>query len=183
MTTDAARRPTGLWRSIIATGLSLAVFAALTAAVLWPRNDDPQNPDAIVVLGGAGPERVQLGIQLRERYDAELVLSALAIGFGVYAGVDCRTDPDVACLNPEPRTTAGEARAIRRLVEERDWSHVTVATARFHSTRARVLLRQCLGDRVTIVGADPSPQYRRTVFDYVSEAVGTVAAATFQRAC
>jgi uncharacterized SAM-binding protein YcdF (DUF218 family) len=171
------------WHLILITALSLAALAALTAAILWPRNDVPLDPDAIVVLGGAGPERVQLGIELRDRYDATLVLSALAIGFGVYAGVDCRTDPEVICLSPEPRTTAGEARAIARLVEERHWGHVTVATARFHSTRARTLLRQCLGDRVTVVGAEPSPEYRRTVFDYVSEAFGTVAAVTFQRAC
>jgi putative transposase len=44
-------------------------------------------------------------LELQDRYDATLVLSASAIGFGVYAGVDCRTDPAVICLSPEPRTT------------------------------------------------------------------------------
>jgi hypothetical protein len=135
------------------------------------------------VLGGAGYERAELGIELAERYDAVLVLSSSAINFGRERGVDCQTYPAVFCVLPEPATTAGEARTVATLVEDRGWDHVTVATSDFHTTRARVLFRQCLGDRVTVVGAHPSESWARDLRTYVAEAAGTVAALTTRRAC
>jgi uncharacterized SAM-binding protein YcdF (DUF218 family) len=182
-TTDRVRQDMALWHRLVIAVAVGSLLVTVATVSLWPRDDEPQHPDAVVVLGGAGPERVRLGIELSERYDATLVLSALAIGYGVYEGVDCRSDPEILCLYPEPRTTAGEARAIAVLAEESNWGHVTVATARFHSTRARVLLRQCLNQRVTVVGAPPTAGHPRTFMDYAGEALGTVAAVTFERAC
>jgi uncharacterized SAM-binding protein YcdF (DUF218 family) len=167
----------------VSAALGAGLVTALAVIALRPRDDVPQDPDAIVVLGGAGPERVALGLELRDRYGAVLVLSSSAVAHGLNAGIDCRDDPRVISLRPRPRTTAGEARMVTKLVEDRDWRHVTVATARFHTTRARVLFRQCLGDRVTVVGAEPGVWHRRTPVDYLSEALGTVAALTIRRAC
>ena len=166
-----------------AAGLALVLSGAAVAA-LWPRNDVPRDPDAVVVLGGAGYERAELGIELAERYDAVLVLSSSAINFGRERGVACEQYPAVRCLyRPQPATTAGEARAVAALVEESGWDHVTVATSDFHTTRARVLFRQCLGDRVSVVGARPSESWARGLRTYLVEAVGTVAALTTRRAC
>lgn len=72
---------------------------------------------------------------------------------------------------------------VRDLVDEHGWEHVTVATSRFHTTRARVLFRQCLGDRVTVVGALPSDGEDRSLRVYTREAGATIVAATVQRAC
>ena len=165
-----------------AAGLALVLSGAAVAA-LWPRNDVPRDPDAVVVLGGAGYERAELGIELAEHYDATLVLSSSAINFGRERGADCQHDPAILCLYPQPATTAGEARTVAALVEERDWDHVTIATSDFHTTRARVLFRQCLGDRVTVVGARPSERWVRGQRTYFREAAGTVAALTVRRAC
>jgi uncharacterized SAM-binding protein YcdF (DUF218 family) len=165
-----------------AAGLALILTGAAVAA-LWPRNDVPRDPDAIVVLGGAGYERVELGIELADRYDAVLVLSSSAIRFGRERGVDCQTSPAGSCILPEPATTAGEARTVANLVEDRGWEHVTVATSDFHSTRARVLFGQCLGDRVTVVGARPSENWSRGLLTHLAEAAGTVVALTTRRAC
>jgi uncharacterized SAM-binding protein YcdF (DUF218 family) len=173
----------GLWQWLaVAAGL-LALVVIVVVAAAWPRDDEPADPDAVVVLGGAGPERVELGIELRDRYDAVLVLSSSAINFGREAGVDCQNDPAIRCLYPQPATTLGEARSVAQLADEQGWDHVTVATARFHSTRARVLFRQCLGDRVSVVGAPPRPGQRRGPVEYLNEFVGTLAAMTYDRAC
>ena len=164
-----------------AAGLALVLSGAAVAA-LWPRNDVPHDPDAVVVLGGAGYERAELGIELADRYDAVLVLSSSAINFGSFRGADCG-DSTVMCILPEPATTAGEARTVAGMVQDRNWGHITVATSDFHTTRARVLFRQCLGDRVTVVGAQPSTEWARGIPTYVSEAAATVAALTTRRAC
>jgi uncharacterized SAM-binding protein YcdF (DUF218 family) len=165
-----------------AAGLAFVVAGAAVAA-MWPRSDVPRDPDAVVVLGGAGFERAELGIELAERYGAMLVLSSSAINFGRERGADCQHDPTILCSYPQPATTAGEARTVAALVEERGWDHVTVATSDFHTTRARVLFRQCLGDRVTVVGARPSANWARGLPTYAAEAAATLAALTTRRAC
>jgi uncharacterized SAM-binding protein YcdF (DUF218 family) len=161
--------------------LAIGVVGMAMVVAMWPRDDTPRDPDAIVVLGGAGRERTELGIELRERFRVPLVLSSSAIVFGHELGLECRED--VICLEPDPETTAGEARSIAVLADERGWSHVTVATSRFHSTRARVLFRQCLGDRVTVIGAPQRDDQVITLRRRLNEILGTIAAWTFARAC
>jgi uncharacterized SAM-binding protein YcdF (DUF218 family) len=169
-------------RGVLITGAVVAVGLVVAFALaVRPYDDVPRDPDVIVVLGGAGPERTELGIELSERYGVPLVLSSSAAAFGEGLGLECGRD--VRCIEPEPENTTGEARTVGELAETEGWEHVTVATARFHSTRARVLFRQCLGDRVTVVGA-PKPEGdsvgpRR----WVNEWAGTLAAWTFARAC
>lgn len=160
-------------------GVVLIIVAAATYA-LWPRDDEPQDPDAVVVLGGAGRERAELGIELSQRYDAQLVLSSSAAVFGESQGAECGVD--TLCIDPVPETTVGEARAIAHLAAENGWGHVTVATSRFHTTRARIAFRQCLGDAVTVVGA-VAPDRRGEFWRHLREAVATAATLTVQRAC
>jgi uncharacterized SAM-binding protein YcdF (DUF218 family) len=156
------------------------IVGAASVAALWPRNDTPQDPDAIVVLGGAGVERVLLGMELRDRYEVPLVLSAQAVDYGSFQGLRCGIE--VICVRPDERSTAGEARAVGELATQQGWRHVTIATSRFHTTRARVLFRQCLGDGVSVVGARPVNHHRGPA-TYLREAAGTVAALTVRRAC
>ena len=179
MAHDVTRRR---WR--IAVGAAILVFGLAAAATfaLWPRDDIPRDPDAVVVLGGAGSERAELGIELSERFDALLVLSSSAVDFAEDLDRSC-DEEQVVCIEPEPETTAGEARSIGNLTDERGWDHVTVATSRFHSTRARVLFRQCLGDQVSVVGAVRSDGRERGLRTHLEEAIATVAGLTIQRAC
>lgn len=158
------------------------VSTGALAVMVIPRDDVPQDPDAIVVLGGAGPERAALGIELAERYDAELVLSSSAGIFGERQGRQCNVD--AICFEPEPKNTAGEAENVARLAREQGWDHVTVATSDFHTARSRYLFRQCMGsDRVTAVGAEGDRTLALRLSLAMREATGLLAGATFARAC
>jgi uncharacterized SAM-binding protein YcdF (DUF218 family) len=169
------------WRRLGLAAAALVLASVGIAFMVWPRDDLPQDPDAVVVLGGSGRERTDLGIALSERYDAVLVLSSSAAGHGEDRGHRC--GEEAICLDPVPETTRGEARAVAELVAERGWTHVTVATSRFHTARARLLFRQCLGDRVTVVGAPRDEGLLSDLEDYAEEAVGMAVGMLFQRAC
>ena len=160
--------------------LAIVVIAALVLA--WPRDDATVAPDAVIVLGGAGAERTALGSALATEHQATLVLSSSAQDFGQQAGLRC--GQEVRCLDPDPETTRGEARAVAALVETNGWDRVVVATSRHHTSRARILFRQCLGDRVSVVGARrPDGSWWPGTRGVGRELVGTVAAMTLQRAC
>ena len=179
MEQPARRRSGRLLPRLGVVALLLGCVVAVTTVLMWPRDDVPEQPDVIVVLGGGRGERLPLGIELRDRYDATLVLSASARGEGYNLGLRC--DVDAICVRPYPLTTAGEAATIEALAQSYHWDHVTVVTSRFHTTRARVLFRQCFGNRVSVVGARPAE--RRGPPTYVRETVGTLAALTVRRAC
>ncbi len=172
-------RATG-WVLFVLVG-GLVVGPGLLGLYLLPSDDEPLDADVVVVLGGAGVERARLGIELAERHDATLVLSSSAAVFGEKQGRTCSVD--ALCIEPEPETTRGEAQEIARLAEQEGWGHVTVATTAFHTSRARFLFRQCLGDRVSVVGAIRDGQPPITARQLVQEGLGIIAAATFQRAC
>jgi uncharacterized SAM-binding protein YcdF (DUF218 family) len=171
------------WSKVALVLGAMLLASGMTMLLMWPGDDQPQDPDAIVVLGGAGVERVDLGLALLDQHpDAALVLSASAAHFGARRDLEC--DVNAMCIDPEPETTAGEARTVAELADERGWGHVTVATSRFHTTRARLLFRQCLGDRVTVVGAAPAEgRGARGIEDAVEETVGAIAGMTIRRAC
>ena len=160
----------------------LAAYAAVAFAwFMIPTDDVPRDPDAVVVLGGAGGERARLGIELAERYDAQLVLSSNARFFAAAQGAAC--EQDAICFEPFPANTVGEARNVAELAERHGWQHVTVATSDFHTSRTRFLFRQCLGDRVTVVGASRDDRPRIAPQLLLREAAGVIAGATIERAC
>lgn len=168
----------------VSAAVLLVILVGL-GAVVWyavPRDDDPREPDAVVVLGGAGAERAELGIALADRYDAELVLSSSAAIFGEWQGRSC--DVDAICFEPFPANTAGEAENVARLADEHGWDHVTVATSDFHTSRSRYLFRQCLGrDRITVVGVDVDRGVGADLRLLVRETAGLIAGATIDRPC
>ena len=165
---------------LVVLALTIAAGVAF-AAFMVPTDDVPRSPDAVVVLGGAGDERATLGIELADRYDAELVFSSNAALFGAQQGRRCGRD--AVCFEPVPANTAGEARNVAALAETQGWDHVTVVTSDFHTSRSRFLFRQCLDDRVTVVGGSRDDRPRIHVPLLLREAVGVVAGATIRRAC
>jgi uncharacterized SAM-binding protein YcdF (DUF218 family) len=160
--------------------ITLAVVGGTLALWTVARDDPIASPDAVVVLGGAGPERARLGAELHERYGVPLVLSSSARVFGGELGYPC---PPAICITTHPETTAGEARGVARLAHKNGWGGVVVVTTDFHTARARLLFRQCLGDRVSVVGAPrpdgDGPGLRRRL----NEIAGMVAGSTVRRAC
>lgn len=170
-------------RGLIAAALIALVAGVLTVGVvMWPRDDVVSGPAAVVVLGGAGAERTELGRDLAVAHDAQLVLSSSAQHFGAQLGLDC--DVEVVCVDPVPETTRGEARTVAALAAQRGWGEVTVATSRHHTTRARLLFRQCLGERVSVVGATRADgTWWPGVHGALREVLGAAAAVTVRRAC
>jgi uncharacterized SAM-binding protein YcdF (DUF218 family) len=163
----------------------LLLLLALGAAVglaRWTaaRDDVIGSPDVVIVLGGAGPERAELGAELHERYDVPLVLSSSAQVFGNELGYDC---PPAICITTDPETTTGEARGVARLAEQYGWEEVVVVTTDFHTARARMLFQQCLGDRVSVVGASRPEGDGPGLDRRLNEVVGMVAGTTVLRAC
>jgi uncharacterized SAM-binding protein YcdF (DUF218 family) len=174
----APHRGRELHRLAVAMLAGLLAISVLIGFLMVPRDDAVGSPDAIVVLGGAGSERAELGIHLHETYGVPLVLSSSAQDFAEDRGYGC---PPAICILTDPETTLGEAREISELANERGWNRITVVTTRFHTTRARLLFRQCLGDRVSVVGAraGSGPGLPR----WVNEVGGVVIGSTFDRAC
>ncbi|MFP4312583.1 MAG: YdcF family protein [Nitriliruptoraceae bacterium] len=166
---------------MVGLGLGLLLWAAVMIYAL-PSDDDPGQPDVVVVLGGAGGERAELGIELAERFDVPLVLSSSAAYFGAQQGRVC--GEDAICFDPVPENTAGEAENVSRMADQRGWDEVLVATSAFHTSRSRFLFEQCLGDeRVNVVGATRAGQPATTPRLLARESLGILAGATFARAC
>jgi uncharacterized SAM-binding protein YcdF (DUF218 family) len=162
---------------------ALFILGSLLGLAVWslaPRDDPVASPDVIVVLGGAGPERAALGIELSERLDVPLVLSSSAQDFATDRGVSC---PPAICIVTDPETTAGEARGVARLADSYGWQQVLVVTTEFHTARARLLFRQCLDDRVAVVGAAREGEEGPRPARWLRELLGLVAGKTVFRAC
>jgi uncharacterized SAM-binding protein YcdF (DUF218 family) len=177
----SARLGAGPRRSILVgvTVLAFVTAAVPTVLVFFPRDDAVNATDVVVVLGGAGQERVDRGIELAEDLRVPLVLSSSAMYFGRVRGYYCVVN--ALCLVPVPETTAEEAQATAVLVRSQGWDHVTVVTSAHHTARARLLFRQCLGDAVSVVGV-PRPR-GASLQSRLREVVGMLAGATIRRAC
>ena len=167
--------------ALLGVGLILVGLSTTFVWFLLPSDDVPRAPDAVIVLGGAYPERTELGIELAEQFDVLLVLSSSASIYGRLQGRTCSTD--AACFEPSPETTRGEAQTFARIADEAGWQHVTVVTSAFHTSRSRLLFRQCLGDRVSVVGAVPDGRFGTNPRLLLREGLGVIAGVTFQRAC
>ncbi len=169
-----------IWWLVALAAVSAAVVAA--TAFLVPHDDVPGQPDAVVVLGGGSPARAELGIRLADEHDAELVLFSTAGRHAEAAGYRCGLD--ARCLEPDPLSTAGEAREVRDLVSTTGWDELVVITTDFHTSRSRLLFEQCLGDQpVRVVGSEHTASWPARVYSYAREAVATLAGVTVRRAC
>lgn len=127
--------------------LFLATGAVLGYLVL-PEDDAWSDPDAVIVLGG-NQSRARQGLEMARAIDAPLFMSASAAGHGLEFGYECNVD--FFCLVPDPITTAGEAQDARFIANYYGFESILVITSDYHTARARMLFRQCLGDRVAVI--------------------------------
>jgi uncharacterized SAM-binding protein YcdF (DUF218 family) len=185
------------WRAVllVISLIGLLLLAVPTALVLLPYDDEPRSPDGILVLGGVGRERIDLGIELSESYHVPLVLSSSATWFASERGYRCSVGNALCLQRPFAESTAEEAQHTVTFMDERDWDHITVVTSSHHTARARILFRHCLGDNVSIVGAPRPETIPREdqgrpwavtgvkAAERASEVAGIVAAVTIGRAC
>ncbi len=143
----------------------VAVLGMLAAGAGYPvyvrpRVDAVRHADAILVLGGsaAGP-RYRYGLELaRQGWAPTLVLSNPYGGSQPFVDALCRTPQPrlhVECFVPDPHTTLGEGRALRRLARERRWGTVIVVTSVPHVSRARYIIGKCF-DGELVMAATPA---------------------------
>jgi len=159
--------------------LSILAFIAGLPVYVRPQIDEVRHADAILLLGGYGDERYLYGLDLGlQGWAPNLMVS--------YGPNDqwkrdfCAVPPPrlkVYCFVPDPPTTKGEGRELRRLASQYGWRTVIVVTFRAHVSRARFILQQCFdGDLVMAASSDRVPIWRWP-YEYAYQTAGYVRAA------
>lgn len=170
-----------------------SLIVAATAAAGWrpyvdPPQSQPSAADAIIVLGGAHDGREEYGLQLAEQgYAPRLIFSDPygESGIGAYGNPDymvelCNSTHErytVSCFTPNPSTTRGEGREIRRLADENHWTRVLVVTFRPHVERSRYILDKCWDGDITVLESPTELPWWGWVWNYVYQTAGFVRAA------
>src|SRR5262249_42472580 len=120
-------------RLAVSTGLLLtvAILAGLPVYVR-PQVDQLRRADAILVLGGYGEARYDLGLDLKAQGWAPAIVLSNPIGPDHPETTNLCVTPhpklQLHCFVPDPPTTKGEAKELRRLAEQYKWRTVIVVT-------------------------------------------------------
>ena len=140
---------------VAVAGLLVLVGFAGYPVYVRPQIDTLRRADAILVVGGDAPRaRYRYGLELaRQGWAPHLVLSNPS---GQVDRACARRDErfTTQCFEPDPPTTLGEARELRRLAHENGWRTVIVVTYPPHVSRARYIIGKCF-DGELIMAASP----------------------------
>ena len=162
------------------SAFAVAVLVLVIALAGYPVYVNPQvdplrKADAILVVGGAEPGP-------RYRYAFDLARQGWAPHLVV-------SDPDrqltgacaahhpgftVHCFVPDPRTTLGEARELRRLAAENHWHTVIVVTYRPHISRARYIMGKCYDGELIMSPSSTHLSVPEWAWMYVYQSAGYV---------
>lgn len=174
-------------RVIVAVGLILTatVLAGLPVYVR-PQIDRPRHADAIFVLGGPDYRRYTYGFELgADGWAPDVVVSDPSEGDDLWLRHSCgRTHPtfDLICFAPNPPTTKGEGRELRRLAALHGWRTVIVVTVLPHVSRARFILEQCFDGELVMVALPVRLPMWEWMFHYGYQTAG-YARAVVQPGC
>lgn len=164
----------------------IVFFAAGFPVYVTPQIDSLRKADAIFVLGGTGYGRYTDALELGLRGLApRVVMSNPAGEQDIWLNDLCehqRYPFAVSCFAPEPATTAGEARELRRLATEQGWRTVIVVTFRPHVSRARYILQQCFGGELIMDDGNDEPSLDDWVWAYFYQ-TGAYVRAAVEPAC
>jgi uncharacterized SAM-binding protein YcdF (DUF218 family) len=140
-------------RRILVLLLVLIVALVVGSALLfvWPREDEVDRADAIVVLAGNFRHRLPDGRRLWERGVAPTLVLSVEPDEDYPRGL-CRR-PRVVCFTAKPYSTVGEAETLAPIVRRRGWKKIVLVTSVYHVTRARLLFRRCVDGEVQAYGA------------------------------
>lgn len=176
MSATAGRAAAGAVALLLAL-VALAATSVVRAAGSVDESDG--SADAVVALAG-DRQRLDAADELARSTGGRLVISWVP-GTDPDRDEWCAADrSDALCFLPEPVSTAGEARAIGTLADERGWEDVLVVTARHHAKRADLLIGQCVDE--TAVGVVSASDRLRSA-DVLKESLGVLSGATLGRAC
>ncbi|WP_244975882.1 YdcF family protein [Nocardia huaxiensis] len=166
----------------------MALGGAGVPVYVRPQVDPLRRADAILVLGGNGVDRYLLGLELARQGYAENVLYSNP--FGADTELDevrepCRsqyTEFTLRCFAPDPPTTVGEGRALRRIASEKGWRTIIVVTMVPHLSRARYILEQCFDGELIMTPSDENLSAGYMAWQYVYQTAGFMRA-FLQRGC
>ena len=175
-------RPSRLRVVGIGAVLVAALVAALTARVfVWPALPPlPAHADAIVELAGPGDSaRDQVALRLAREHRAPLLIQSTLPGdtscLPPVAGVT------IACFQPDPSTTRGEARHIGALAAKRHWTSVILVTTPDQAWRAHVRVSRCFSG--AIYGATAHLPLRDWFRQIPHQWGASIKALTIERGC
>ncbi len=161
----------------------MLLIAALVGGLpvyVRPQTNPLRDADAILILGGPGWERYPFGIELGAKGWAPTVVISNPDGDkDPWLTKTCAAPPSgltLHCFAPEPATTLGEGRELRRLAAIHGWRTVIVVTFRPHISRARYILEQCFDGDLVMVASPAHLSLSTWVFQYVYQTAGYVRA-------
>lgn len=159
---------------------AIITVAAGLPVYVHPQLDGLRRADAILILSGPHHDRYPFGFDLAEQGWAPNLVVSNPNGTGSPWLMRYCAAPHprftARCFVPDPPTTKGEARELRRLATEYGWRTVIVVTFRPHISRARYILEKCFGGELVMV-ANPTPIVgRRWAYEYVYQTAGYIRA-------
>jgi len=170
----------------VALILTLASTLAVEAVYLRPQVDVPRRADAVLILGGPDHERYPFGLALgREGFASTVVVSNPDGPRNRWLTNECENPPPgivVHCFNPDPSTTKGEGRELRRLASEHGWKTVIVVTIRPHISRARYVLQSCFAGDLVMVPSPTNLSLAEWAYQYLYQ-TGGYARAVLEPGC
>jgi uncharacterized SAM-binding protein YcdF (DUF218 family) len=166
----------------------VAVCLLLIAAVIGglpvyvrPQIDPLRHADAILILGGDHYARYPFGFDLgSEGWAPTVVVSNPNGSDDPWLTRYCAAPHprfDLHCFVPNPPTTKGEGRELRRLAAQYGWRTVIVVTFRPHISRARFILEHCFDGDLVMVASPAHISVAGWAFEYVYQTAGYVHAA------
>lgn len=169
------RRCTRRWVVSVCLVLIAAVIGGLPVYV-HPQVDRPRHADAILILGGAQYDRYPFGLALGSKGWAPTVVVSNPNGPDDSWLTDFCVTPqpglDLRCFVPDPDTTKGEGRELRRLAAQYGWRTVIVVTFLPHISRARFILEQCFDGDLVMVASPSRISPQRWALEYVYQTAG-----------
>jgi hypothetical protein len=174
------------WRRLRVRWVMVGVCLLLIAAVIGglpvyvrPQVDPLRHADAILVLGGDGFSRYPFGVDLgMQGWAPKVVLSSPGSNKG-WLTKACDTPHsgvEVDCFVPDPPTTRGEGRGLRRLAQRYGWRSVIVVTYTPQISRARFILQRCFDGELIMVASPTHISLLGWPIEYVYQTAGYVRA-------
>lgn len=172
--------------SWLASLVALAVLWAVVGApfFVFPKTDTESKTDVVMVVGPPESSRIAIAEDMIHRgLASELVVSVPSTGKLSRSELTVCAEKQtfaVTCFTPDPFTTQGEARELKKLSVENHWTSATVVTATPHIFRARMIMQRCFaGDLDMIADRTPiSPAF--WAYSYVYQTFAMVKAAVNQ---
>jgi uncharacterized SAM-binding protein YcdF (DUF218 family) len=178
---NATRRRRRFRRVLVSVCLILivAVIAGLPVYVR-PQVDRLRHADAILILGGPDWSRYPFGFELAAQgWAPNVVVSNPEGADDPWLTRFCATPQggvELHCFAPDPATTKGEGRELRRLASQHGWRTVIAVTSRPHISRARFILEQCFDGELVMVAIPARLSVFIWAFHYVYQTAGYVRA-------